>query len=98
MCWYKKRLEKKKKVFHIMRSNMHHMQDCIYMKGLVITNQHKIAMVQKETSFGKMEKERGGRMLLFATQTLCAFFLFHLLYIELFTFKPTWSEQIKRKF
>ncbi|XP_076944990.1 alpha-1,3-arabinosyltransferase XAT3-like [Bidens hawaiensis] len=44
-----------------------------------------------------MEKERGGRLLLFATQTLCIFLLFHLIYIELFTFKATPSQQIKRR-
>ncbi|KAL4580069.1 hypothetical protein LXL04_016245 [Taraxacum kok-saghyz] len=53
-------------------------------------------MVQKETRFGKTEKGRGGRLVLFATQTLCAFFLFSLLYTEL-TFKGTStpSQQLK---
>ncbi|KAK9074224.1 hypothetical protein SSX86_006821 [Deinandra increscens subsp. villosa] len=42
-----------------------------------------------------MEKGKGRRLLLFATQTLCVFFLFHLLYIELITFKATPSQQMK---
>ncbi|XP_071730231.1 alpha-1,3-arabinosyltransferase XAT3-like isoform X2 [Rutidosis leptorrhynchoides] len=53
-------------------------------------------MVQKQNiSFGKMEKGRGGRLLLFATQALCALFLLHLLYIEFFTFETTPSQQMK---
>ncbi|KAJ9551503.1 hypothetical protein OSB04_015548 [Centaurea solstitialis] len=43
-------------------------------------------MVQKERRLGK------GRLVLFATQALCAFLLFHLLYAEL-NFKPTSSSQ-----
>nr|GEY61238.1 glycosyltransferase AER61 [Tanacetum cinerariifolium] len=39
-----------------------------------------------------MAKARGGKLILFATQTLCVFLLFHLLYIELFTFKATPSQ------
>lgn len=54
-------------------------------------------MVQKETRLGKTEKGRGGRLVLFATQTLCALFLFCLLYTEI-TFKGTRSQQIKCKF
>ncbi|KAF5773898.1 putative protein O-GlcNAc transferase [Helianthus annuus] len=42
-----------------------------------------------------MEKGKGGRLLLFATQTLCVFFLFHLIYIASFNFKATPSQQIK---
>ncbi|KAI3703001.1 hypothetical protein L6452_28755 [Arctium lappa] len=42
-----------------------------------------------------MEKGRGGRLILFATQTLCAFFLLHLIYVELIAFKATPSQQIK---
>nr|XP_043630754.1 xylan glycosyltransferase MUCI21-like [Erigeron canadensis] len=54
-------------------------------------------MVQKETTRPcKTEKQgRGGRLVLFATQTLCALFLFRLLYTEI-TFKGTPnSQQIK---
>ncbi|GJZ50758.1 glycosyltransferase AER61 [Tanacetum coccineum] len=39
-----------------------------------------------------MAKARGGKLILFATQTLCVFLLFHLLYIQLFTFKATPSQ------
>ncbi|GKB83585.1 glycosyltransferase AER61 [Tanacetum coccineum] len=46
-------------------------------------------MVQKYTKPGK-----GGRLVLFATQTLCAFFLFHLLYTEL-ALNGTRSQRIK---
>ncbi|KAI3703818.1 hypothetical protein L1987_74013 [Smallanthus sonchifolius] len=52
-------------------------------------------MVQKEvTRLGKSEKGIRGRLLLYSTQLLCAFFLFHLLYTEL-TFKGTPSQQIR---
>ncbi|KAK1418027.1 hypothetical protein QVD17_27164 [Tagetes erecta] len=56
-------------------------------------------MVEKQTNFGKMEKGKSGRLLLYATQALCAFCLLHLLYIELITFKSTCSSspQIKRR-
>ncbi|KAI3828321.1 hypothetical protein L1987_02421 [Smallanthus sonchifolius] len=77
-----------------VRRGIYGMSDRLY-NDLPLMNQHKIRMVLKETSFGKMEKGKGRRLLLFATQTLCVFFLFHLLYIELFTFKPSPSQQIK---
>ncbi|KAJ0715763.1 putative glycosyltransferase 61 [Helianthus annuus] len=51
-------------------------------------------MAQKEMRVGKSEKGIRGRLVLYATQILCAFFLFHLLYTEL-TFKGTPSQQIK---
>ncbi|KAL4580070.1 hypothetical protein LXL04_016246 [Taraxacum kok-saghyz] len=42
-----------------------------------------------------MDKGRGGRLILFATQALCAFFLLHFMYIQLYDFKATPSKQIK---
>ncbi|KAK9074228.1 hypothetical protein SSX86_006825 [Deinandra increscens subsp. villosa] len=49
-------------------------------------------MVEKEMM--RVGKGRRGRVALYATQILCVFFLFHLLYTEL-TFKGTPSQQIK---
>lgn len=70
----------------------------IYIGEICMYEENSVRMVQKETNFGKMEKGRGGKLLLFATQALCAFFLLHLLYIELITFKSTSSQQAKSKF
>ncbi|CAI9303563.1 unnamed protein product [Lactuca saligna] len=52
-------------------------------------------MVHKDTRIGKTEKGRGRRLVLFAIQTLCAFFLFSLLYTELSFKGTTTSQQIK---
>ncbi|KAJ9551502.1 hypothetical protein OSB04_015547 [Centaurea solstitialis] len=42
-----------------------------------------------------MKKGKGGKLILFATQTLCAFILLHLICVEVFDFKATPSQQIK---
>ncbi|KAI3708590.1 hypothetical protein L2E82_37866 [Cichorium intybus] len=42
-----------------------------------------------------MEKGKGGRLVLFATQALCAFLLLHLMYVQLFALKDTQPKQIK---
>ncbi|CAI9303565.1 unnamed protein product [Lactuca saligna] len=52
-------------------------------------------MVEKERSLGKMEKGRGERLILFATQALCGFILLHFMYVQFLAYKVTPSKQIK---